>query len=128
MAKSQRTLGDPPPHRGRVQAQGGGTEKSVPWAQRSAPTVSDVLRMLENLEGQLTPSEKRAREEGFRQARVFVRGVPRPGLSAGTKKSFPRANPGNIRVDIEVQAGLACVPDAPRREVGDGGVPVPPIP
>jgi hypothetical protein len=69
--------------------------------------------MLDDLEGMLAPSEKRAREEGFRQAREFVRRVPRPGLSATVKKSFPRANPGEIRVDIEVRAGLACTPDVP---------------
>jgi hypothetical protein len=67
--------------------------------------------MLDDLEGLLTPSEKREREEAFRQARRFVRNVPRPGLGAGTKKSFPRNNRGDVRVDLEVQAGLACVPD-----------------
>jgi hypothetical protein len=67
--------------------------------------------MLDDLEALLTASEKRAREEAFSQARTFVQRVPRPGLAAGTKKSFPRNNPGDVRVDIEVQAGLACVPD-----------------
>lgn len=67
--------------------------------------------MLDELEGKLTRSEKRDREEAFQQARAFVRNVPRPGLSGRTLKSFPRKNPGHIRVDIEVQAGLACVPD-----------------
>ena len=112
MADSQQTpSGAPPPHRGRVQAQGGGTEKSVSWAQEDPPAVSDLFRMLDELEALLTASEKRAREEAFRQARRFVENVPRPGLAAGTKKSFPRNNRGSIRADIEVQAGLACVPD-----------------
>ena len=85
-----------------MQAQGGGTEKSVSWAQEIPPAVSDVFRMLDELEALLTASEKRAREEAFRQARRFVQNVPRPGLAAGTKKSFPRNNRGSIRVDLEV--------------------------
>src|SRR5260370_32567867 len=103
---------DAPPHRGRVQAQGGGTEESVPWTQTSAPTVADVLRILDELEAKLTPAEKKYREEAFGQARAFVRNVPAPGLSARTSKSFPRNTAGDIRVDIEVIAGLACVPDS----------------
>jgi hypothetical protein len=102
-----------PSHRGRVQAQGGGTEKSVPWAQSTPPTVSDVLRFLDDLEKKLTPAEKRAREEAFRQIREYVSNIHHSGLSAGTKKSFPRRNRGDIRVDLEVQAGVACVGDPP---------------
>jgi hypothetical protein len=79
----------------------------------SPPTVSDVLGKLDELEDHLTLSERRAREEAFKQAREYVRRVPRPGLGAGTKKTFPRNNRGHVRVDIEVQAGLACVPDSP---------------
>jgi hypothetical protein len=105
--------GGPPPHRGRVQAQGGDTEASVAWAQEDPPTVSAVLRMIDSLEALLTPAEKRQREEALRQAREFVQKVPPPGLDAGTRKSFPRRNRGNIRVDIEVIAGMACVPDEP---------------
>jgi hypothetical protein len=103
--------GGPPPHRGRVQAQGGDTEKSEAWAQATPPSISDVLAKLDDLENSLTPAEKRQREEAFKQAREYVRKVPKPGLEGGTKKSFPRRKTGSIRVDIEVITGLACVPD-----------------
>jgi hypothetical protein len=69
--------------------------------------------MLDELEARLNRSERLAREEAFRQARNYVRNVPSPGLPAVTKKSFPRNNRSDIRVDLEVQAGLACVPDHP---------------
>jgi hypothetical protein len=113
MADPPQTPNGDPPHRGRVQAQGAGMEQSIRWAQHSPPTVRDVLRMLDELEGKLTRSEKRDREEAFRQAREFVRRVPPCGLAAVTKRSFPRNNRGQIRVDLEVRAGLACVPDDP---------------
>jgi hypothetical protein len=67
--------------------------------------------MIDELEGKLTPPEKRVREKALRQIRRYVGNMPRPGLGAGTKKSFPTPPQGEIRVDIEVQAGMACVPD-----------------
>jgi hypothetical protein len=100
-----------PPHRGKVQAQGGYTYESVPWAQSSPPTKADVLRMLDQLEAKLTASEKRAREEAFKQVRDFVQKVNPSGLCATTSRSFPRNNDGDIRVDLVVHAGLACVPN-----------------
>src|SRR5260370_17815767 len=101
---------DAPPHRGRVQAQGGGTEESVPWTQTSAPTVSDVLRILDELEAKLTPAEKKYREEAFGQARAFVRNVPAPGLSARTSKSFPRNTAGEIYDKFDRNSELASSP------------------
>jgi hypothetical protein len=67
--------------------------------------------MINALEGLLTPAERRVRTDAFTQIRTFVRNVSRPGLPAGTKKSFPKPSRGSIRVDLEVNAGLACVPD-----------------
>jgi hypothetical protein len=113
MADSTRN-GDtqPPPHRGRVQAQGGGTEKSEKWAQDDPPKVSEVLSFLDRLEAQLTPAERRLREEALQQAREYVRNAGgRGGLHAPVHKSFPRKRlRGGIRVDLEVIAGRACVP------------------
>jgi len=52
-------------HRGRVQAQGGGTEKSVPWAQDQPPTASDGQRLLDELAAQLTDAELQARQDAL---------------------------------------------------------------
>lgn len=47
-----------PPHRGRIQAQGGGTEQSVPWARNTPPTESEMLNFCDELEGKLSEREK----------------------------------------------------------------------
>jgi hypothetical protein len=112
--KSQQQDAEPPPHRGRVQAQGGGTEKSVAWSQDSPPTVDDLLRMLDELEAMLTPAERRVREKGFEQARSFLQDTASAkGLDAPTRKSRPIPKVrGGVRVDIEVIAGKVSGRDA----------------
>lgn len=99
-------------HRGRVQAQGGGTEESVAWAQDTPPTRSDGLRMLDQLAARLTASELTARQGAFAEARDFVDRAAQAGGVGPVKKSFPhKPLRGGIRVDIEVQKGIAFVPD-----------------
>ena len=99
-------------HRGRVQAQGGGTEKSVSWAHDEPPTASDGQRMLDQLAAQLSPAELQARQDAFAQAREFINRAAQAGGIGPIKKSFPRKPVrGGIRVDIEVQKGIAFVPD-----------------
>lgn len=106
-------MADSTEHRGRVQAQGGGTEESVPWAQSSPPTASDGHRMLEELAARLTPAELQARQDGFAQAHDFINRAAQAGGVGPVKKSFPRKPVrGGIRVDIEVQKGMAFVPDS----------------
>jgi hypothetical protein len=103
----------PPAHRGRVQAQGGGTEESETWARDEPPTVSEILRLLDRLEEKLTRRERAVREEAFREIRAYVRAMAaQGGLDAQVIKSFPRRKlKGGIRVDLEVITGRACVPD-----------------
>lgn len=99
-------------HRGRVQPQGGGTEKSVPWAQDTPPTAGDGQRMLDQLAAQLTSAELQARQDAFTEAREFIDRAAQAGGVGPMKKSFPRKPVrGGIRVDIEVQKGIAFVPD-----------------
>ena len=99
-------------HRGRVQAQGGGTEKSEPWAQNIPPGESEMLRKCDSLNGQLTPSEARDRAEPLQHLRTFIgKAARRGGVSAPLKKSFLKIGSRDIRVDLEVIKGMACVPD-----------------
>lgn len=101
-----------PIHRGRVQAQGGGTEKSESWAQASPPTLAEVMRLIERLEAQLTPQEKRIREKGLAQLRKAVENASKSGgFWARQSRSFPKPPMGDIRVDLEVITGRAAVPD-----------------
>ena len=105
-----------PKHRGRVQAQGGGTEKSVPWARDSPPTESEMLNFCDELEGKLSEREKRDREQPLAELREYIHRVARSGgISANPKphkKPFLKRGSKDIRVDLEVQKGMACVPDS----------------
>lgn len=109
MGEVKRTGGNATPaHRGRVQAQGGGTQRSVSWAQSAAPTEADGHRMLDELYKQLTTREQNEREDSFRLAHNFVdSAADNGGVDAPVSKSFPRRR--TIRVDIEVHAGKAFV-------------------
>lgn len=103
-----------PRHRGRVQAQGGKTEESVTWARDTPPTKAEILHFIDLLEKKLKPPEKQERTVDFADLRAFIDTVPPCGIGAHPKpfkKSFSQRGSDGIRVDIEVQKGLACVPD-----------------
>ena len=99
-------------HRGRVQAQGSGTEKSDARAQNEPPAESEMLQKCDSLERQLTPSEARDRAEPFGRLRMYIRSAAQcGGVCAPLKKSFLKRGSRDIRVDLEVITGMACVPD-----------------
>src|SRR5690242_5335882 len=108
-----------PVHRGRIQAQGGGTEESEAWAQASPPSLSDVMGLIDRLEARLTPKERRIRERGFAQLRRAVEHAAKTGgVWARCIRSFPQPPLGDIRVDLEVITGRACVPDENQADEG----------
>ena len=99
-----------PPHRGRIQAQGGGTERSVSWAQDKPPTTEDGLRLVTDLIAKLTAAEFNERAPAFEKAREFItRAGEHGGVDAVISKSW--AVRGAIRVDLEVKVGKAFVPN-----------------
>ena len=112
MAKDTTGPGEPE-HRGRIQAQGGETEKSVSWAQDTPPTESEMLRMADELEAQLTDREKKVREEPLADLRRFIRGAAKGGgiSSPLPSRSFPKRGSKDIRIDLNLFKGMACVPD-----------------
>jgi hypothetical protein len=104
--------GREPQHRGRIQAQGGGTEKSETWAEPKPPTESEMLKKGDDLESQLTTREKKDREQPLAQLRRFIRSAARGGgVTAPVSKSFLKRGSRDIRIDLEVITGMACVPD-----------------
>jgi len=107
-------------HRGRIQAQGGGTEKSVAWAQEEPPTESEMLEKCDLLEEKLTPNEREDRAKPLDDLRRFIRvAAAAGGLCASPKpfkKSFGLRGGAGIRIDLEVIKGLACVPDPKHEE------------
>lgn len=105
MAKEKR-------HRGRFQAQGNGTEKSVPWTLVSPITKSHANSNLAKLKEKLTPTELAVRQQCFEKAYEFVRRSPSGGISAFFKHScVPFPPKRDIRVDIDVLSGIAFIDD-----------------
>jgi hypothetical protein len=106
--------GDDRAHRGRVQAQGGGAEESESWAKSRPPTVTQVLATVDLLEEKLTPKQRRDRAEPFADVRRHIQNAGRTGgLWAHPRpyrKSFTKRGSTDIRVDLEVLRGRACVP------------------
>ena len=94
------------PHRGRIQAQGGGTEESESWSQDEPLTKKAGLALLERLKRRLRPAERRARAKPFADARRFIENG-KGGVDAPLGKTFSDRRRRAIRVDIEVLAGTA---------------------
>lgn len=93
-------------HRGRFQAQGGGTEKSESWSQDEPLSKADGLNLLEKLWNSLSKKERSSREKQYRDARRYIENVD-GGIDAVKKKSFRNRDTKNVRIDIEVLGGTA---------------------
>lgn len=95
-------------HRGRIQAQGGGTEKSESWSQDEPLSKADGLRLLNNLQNQLTERERQEREKQLADARRYIENV-QGGVNAVEKKRFLSRKKKSVRIDIEVLGGIAFI-------------------
>jgi len=95
-------------HRGRIQAQGNGLEKSEAWSQDEPLSKNDGLGLLEKLKLKLTKQEFKVREKQFESAKKYIENVE-GGLDAVKKKTFRNRKTRNVRVDIEILAGRAFV-------------------
>ncbi len=95
------------PHRGRMQAQGNGLEKSVSWSQDEPLTRTQAKGLLQRLKGLLSKSEYAERAEQFDQAERYIEGAD--GLDATKRRTFQNRKTRDVRVDIEVLAGRAFV-------------------
>ncbi|MEL7421713.1 MAG: hypothetical protein AAFN81_01925 [Bacteroidota bacterium] len=93
-------------HRGRIQAQGDGLEKSESWSQDDPLTKEEGLSLLKRLWNSLTKKEKEAREKPYNDATRYIENVDR-GLDATVKKTFRNRKTKDVRIDIEVLAGRA---------------------
>ncbi|MFN7119279.1 MAG: hypothetical protein ACK4TA_20940 [Saprospiraceae bacterium] len=94
-------------HRGRIQAQGGGTEKSVSWAQDEPLTKADGLQLLSDLKEQLTEKELKLREKQLKDAERYINNAN--GIDAVKSKTFLNMKEKDIRIDIEINGGTAFV-------------------
>jgi uncharacterized protein RhaS with RHS repeats len=99
-------------HRGRIQAQGGGTEKSVPWSRNTPPTKTEGLTYLMILKSQLTKRELKDREKLFPKVEKWINSAAQAGgVSAYVQQKFQKPDSKDIRIDVEVTKGLAFIPD-----------------
>jgi hypothetical protein len=105
-------LGLQPKNRGRIQAQGSKLEVSFSWAQDTPITAVDALAGLDSLESGLSKKDRELRKGEFEKARKFIRDSERSGgVDAQVSKSFHVKGTAHERVDIEVIAGKAFVPE-----------------
>jgi len=99
-------------NRGRIQAQGGGTEKSESWALNTIHYKHMGITSLDNLQNQLTNPELILRTNALQQCRIRILAISNHGVSAQMKKSYyDDFRNRKVRVDIEVNAGVAFVDD-----------------
>lgn len=94
-------------HRGRIQAQGNGVEKSVTWSQDEPLSREQGKTLLQQLKGQLSEKEHAERAEQFEQAERYIAGAT--GIPAPERRSFQNRKTKDVRIDIEVLAGRAFV-------------------
>ena len=95
-------------HRGRIQAQGEGLEKSVSWSQDEPLTKKEGLSLLDRLIKMLSKPEYERRKKPFEDARRYIGNVD-GGADAVKKKSFRNRKSRDARVDIEILSGTAFV-------------------
>ena len=94
-------------HRGRIQAQGNGVEKSVTWSQDEPLSREQGKTLLQQLKGQLSEKEHAERAEQFEQAERYIAGANE--IPAPERRTFQNRKTKDVRVDIEVLAGRAFV-------------------
>jgi hypothetical protein len=97
-------------NRGRIQAQGDGTEKSESWTLNTDHYKHMGITCVDNLQGQLTNPELLLRTNALQQCRNRILSTPNYGVSAQMKKSYyDDFRNRKVRVDIEVNAGVAFI-------------------
>lgn len=97
-------------NRGRIQAQGGGTEKSSSWTIDGDITKGMGIANVNDLVAQLTPAELNLRVMAIQKSKDRINTSPNNGVTAVMKKSFyDDFRNKKIRVDIEVNAGIAFI-------------------
>ena len=97
-------------HRGRIQAQGDGLEKSVSWNRATPPTSKEELSMLDELTESLTKGERKARQEAIDKAKKWIINAGKNGgADAPVSKTFLIKGTKDVRIDIEIITGKAFI-------------------
>lgn len=94
--------------RGRIQAQGEGTEESISWAQEHVPTKNSGHEMVNSLKKKLTKKQIKERQYGFDKVNKAIDEAPSDGMLATIRTSFVNKKISeDKRIDLEVLQGKA---------------------
>ena len=106
---AKKSTSPPPAHRGRLQAQGPDTEEAEAWAQDDPPSKAEMLERLEILWQKLSRQEQEERTECYEKAKRCIQQAPAEGIDATVIKSFRNRKLRQVRIDLEIRTGKACV-------------------
>jgi hypothetical protein len=101
-----------PKHRGRIQVQGGGVEKSRKWTQDAPRARSQGQQDLASLKEELSRTQLRDRVHAFERAANFIdvtTYTAPPDLHRTFQNPEVFARKGSERVDVEILEGTAFV-------------------
>lgn len=96
-------------NRGRIQAQGAGTEESSAWAQNDDMFKAQGIEHVQELRGMLTPGETNLRRNSLNVVEHRINNYPSQGVLPFKKSYWDNDSRKDIRVDIEVHAGIAFI-------------------
>lgn len=107
-------MSDEQRHSGTWQAQGDDVRSKghlAPWAQTTALTKVDGLRLLAELKDLCTAAQRDMREKVCSEATRYVKRAPAAGISGFHMKSFtvksPPTSARKARIDLEIIVGQA---------------------
>ena len=87
----------------------GGIDKSVPVTRDTPPTKTEGLITVAELRAQLTKKQTNERSFGFCRLILKIETAPATGSIHQYIKSWQTPGTKDIRVDLEVQLGIAFV-------------------
>jgi|ERR1043165_8535894 hypothetical protein len=98
-------------HRVRIQIQGDdiSSEISSTWERNVIMTKQDAMEALNQLWDKLSPSQKKEREDAYRDAKNYIGESPVGGRTNQGNRSFQQSNRrvSNARIDFEINKGAA---------------------
>jgi len=97
-------------NRGRIQAQGGRTEKSEAWTKEKDIDKKEGLSITKRLEQQLSKRELSMRKEALKQLKSRIKTSPSSGIDAPLIKTYyDDKRKRDIRIDLEIITGRAFI-------------------
>ncbi len=104
-------------HRGRFQAQDNKLEESEPWHRIDPIPAHDGRTLLEKLNKKLSKADRACRKKAFLKCKAAIdEGEKNGGLGICKKSFFDDPLHKEVRVDLEVNAGLAFIKEDEKKK------------